>query len=231
MQQDEHDRGRPQDHEHAPDARDDAVHETLLALQGELDDEGQQHRGGRDDGDPGEEALAREHADEHGAEQGGEPDGRDAARSGGHAARLRQPGHYPDGIDIYLDIDGVLLDGGAAADGAAEFIRVVVETHPDTTYWLTTRCSGDAAATVAQLEPHFDAATLDLLRRVKPTTWPLVKTQAIDFTREFLWFDDILSFVDEEELERRDVIRSFILVDLAEEPDQLRGFVRDFPAP
>lgn len=134
-------------------------------------------------------------------------------------------------MDVYLDIDGVLLDGDAAADGAPEFVRHVLTAFPDTTYWLSTRCSGDAAATVAQLVPFFDPATLDLLRRVRPTSWPLVKTQAIDFAREFLWFDDILGTVDEDELLRQGAIRSFILVDLREEPDQLRALVRDFPRP
>jgi hypothetical protein len=41
-------------------------------------------------------------------------------------------------MNIYLDIDGVLLvDVGRAALGADEFLRKVLEKYPDSTYWLT----------------------------------------------------------------------------------------------
>lgn len=47
-------------------------------------------------------------------------------------------------MNIYLDIDGVLLaNDWNAANHANEFLRLVLEKYPDTTYWLTTHCQGD----------------------------------------------------------------------------------------
>lgn len=139
--------------------------------------------------------------------------------------------HGGPALNIYLDIDGVLLDGEAAADGAAEFVAYVTSRFPDSTYWLTGRCSGDAEATVRQLAPFFDAESLELLARVKPTSWSIHKSEAIDFAHPFLWFDDVLMPADEEVLERHGVLRSLVLVDLDGEPDALSRLRRTFPAP
>ena len=42
-------------------------------------------------------------------------------------------------MNIYLDIDGVLLvDVGKPAHFANEFLQAVLKKYPDSTYWLTT---------------------------------------------------------------------------------------------
>lgn len=47
--------------------------------------------------------------------------------------------------NIYLDIDGVLLANDKyPANHVHEFLEYVLTKYPDTTYWLTTHCQGDA---------------------------------------------------------------------------------------
>ena len=134
--------------------------------------------------------------------------------------------------DIYLDIDGVLLANDLSPAGfSAEFLSKVITLFPDSTYWLTTHCQGDAATPVEHIGHLFDADTVALMRRIRPTTWDLAKTRAIDFTRPFLWFDDDLFFEERQELLRHSALDNWIEVDLRKNPDQLRDFVMSFPLP
>lgn len=132
--------------------------------------------------------------------------------------------------NIYLDIDGVLLDGDQRADGSDEFIACVTTHFPETTYWLSGRCDGDAEATVAQLETYFDKPTIRRLRLIKATVWSRSKIEAIDLASPFLWFDDVLDLSDEAALARRGLLSGFVLVDLHDEHDQLHQLTRLFPS-
>lgn len=134
-------------------------------------------------------------------------------------------------MDIYLDIDGVLLNEGVATSHVHSFLDYILTNYPDTTYWLTTRCNGDADATVAQIIHLFDESTQGLIRRVRPTSWPIIKTQAINFSRPFLWFDDQLGYADKQNLLEHDSLDNLILVDLKRDPDALKHFSSDFPIP
>lgn len=134
--------------------------------------------------------------------------------------------------NIYLDIDGVLLANDKyAADGAAEFIEYVLTRYPNTTYWLTTHCNGDASAPVNHIGHLFDDKTIQLLKRIKATTWQTAKTRGIDFSKPFLWFDDDLFFEEEQTLLQNGVLDNLIEVDLAKNPSQLRVFMQSFPIP
>lgn len=96
-------------------------------------------------------------------------------------------------MNIYLDIDGTLIhnDGhkvGQPAVGLAEFLKAL---RPHDTYWLTTYCkNGDsqyAQTIMKSVLPEELHADID---RIKPTKWSMQKTEAIDFTKKFIWFDD-----------------------------------------
>ncbi len=135
--------------------------------------------------------------------------------------------------NIYLDIDGVLLANDVTpANYAKEFIHYVLANYPDTTYWLTTHCQGDTSVPVRNIGHLFDAETLDLLKKIKPTTWVNNnKTAGIDFSKPFLWFDDDL-FVDEKEvLIKKGALDNWILVDLWKNENRLADFLRSFPIP
>lgn len=135
-------------------------------------------------------------------------------------------------MNIYLDIDGVLLANDLnLANGADDFIKHIITNYPDNTYWLTTHCQGDASVPVRHIGHLFKPETAELLKVIKPTTWDLSKTRAIDFTKPFLWFDDDL-FVDERrELIEHDALDNWIEVDLRKDVNMLRKFLNDFPIP
>lgn len=134
--------------------------------------------------------------------------------------------------NIYLDIDGVLLANDAyPALYAPEFIKFVLTKYPDTTYWLTTHCQGDASATVQHIAHLFDQETVEFLKKIKPTTWQTEKTTGIDFSKPFLWFDDDLFIEERQALIERSTLENWIEVDLAKDPSQLKVFMESFPTP
>ncbi len=66
-------------------------------------------------------------------------------------------------MNIYLDIDGVLLANNLhPANYASEFLEYVLTSYPDSTYWLTTHCNGDASVPISHIGHLFDAKTVEL---------------------------------------------------------------------
>lgn len=134
-------------------------------------------------------------------------------------------------MNIYLDIDGVLLiNEKFAAPYAEEFLKRVLEKYPDSTYWLTTHKWKGVDRTQEVLAPAFSSETLELVKTIKPTEWGESKTDAIDFTEPFLWFDDDLYPEEKSVLESHDVLDSWIGIDLAKNPNQLHELTKQlFP--
>ena len=48
-------------------------------------------------------------------------------------------------------------------------------------YWLTTHCKGDATATIQYLANHLDDDLIKLAKKIHPTNWSTLKTEAIDW--------------------------------------------------
>lgn len=135
-------------------------------------------------------------------------------------------------INIYLDIDGVLLTGDLKpANHASEFLSYVLTNYPDTTYWLTTHCQGDASVPIQHIGHLFDKDAVELMRKIHPTSWDMAKTRGIDFTKPFLWFDDGLFYEEKQTLIANGVFDNLITVDLKKDPDQLGKFITSFPLP
>lgn len=133
-------------------------------------------------------------------------------------------------MNIYLDIDGVLLaNDNNLALGADEFVKYLV-TNFDV-YWLTTHCQGDASVPLKRFGHLFQHDVANLLKRIKPTTWDNAKTEAIDFTKPFLWFDDDLYDEEREELIRHKSLASWIEVDLAKNPNELNRLIEVLSKP
>lgn len=129
-------------------------------------------------------------------------------------------------MNIYLDIDGVLLINETnAAPYADEFLGAILKYFPDTTYWLTTHCWQGENRTHEVLAPHLKPDTVKLLKQIKPTEWGDAKTDAIDFSQPFLWFDDDLYPEEQKILERHNVLNRWIGIDLQKNPDQLKELV------
>jgi len=103
--------------------------------------------------------------------------------------------------NIYLDIDGVLLANDAnPTKFSDEFIKHIVTNY--SCYWLTTHCRHKENYTIELLSRFFQKETIEYLKKIKLTEWDLNKTEAIDFTTPFLWFDDDLF-----EGEKQDLIK------------------------
>lgn len=124
-------------------------------------------------------------------------------------------------MNVYLDIDGVLLANEEnLATGAVEFIRYAVE-HFDV-YWLTTHCmDGTTEHAIEYLQRATNENIRPLLEKFKPVTWGLKKTEAIDFSKPFLWFDDDCFKGEKIDLQEHGVLESWIEIDLRNVPDQM----------
>lgn len=127
-------------------------------------------------------------------------------------------------IPLYLDIDGVLLTlkQTRAADYAIEFIEFVTGSFD--CYWLSTHCKGDARNAIRYLTPYFDEQILQLLSQVKPTNWDTLKTEAIDFSHDFIWLEDYPFNAEKEVLKKHGRLQNLILVDLHNR-DELKTIV------
>lgn len=130
-------------------------------------------------------------------------------------------------MNIYLDIDGVLLaNERQAAEGADEFLQAVLEKHPDSTYWLTTHCWRGENNALEVLRAVLKPQTVELIKHIKPTEWDELKTDAIDFSQPFLWFDDDLMDEERDVLAAHQALGGWVGVDLANKPNQLQELAK-----
>lgn len=120
-------------------------------------------------------------------------------------------------MNLYLDIDGVLLDYNTDtyAKGAIELIEYV--TREFDCYWLTTHCKGDSAPAIEYLSGYFPPEIIEKLKKVKPTYWEDLKTEGIDFDKNFIWLDDYPFNAELSVLENFGVSDSIYRVNLANE--------------
>jgi hypothetical protein len=124
-------------------------------------------------------------------------------------------------MNIYLDIDGVLLANESnLAEGAREFIKYAADNFD--VYWLTTHCmNGDPAHAVEYIARVEREDLRPWLKKFKPTVWSLEKTEAIDFTKSFFWYDDDCYSEERKVLRQNNALNSWIEVDLRKYPDQM----------
>ena len=133
-------------------------------------------------------------------------------------------------MNIYLDIDGVLIKNDSTlANFAPEFIEYVLSKYPDSTYWLTTHCQGDASVPMRRLGQMFEPRIAELMLAIKPTSFDHAKTTGIDFSEPFLWFDDNVFDFEKDILRENNALDNLIDVDLLKKPDALQQFIYDFP--
>jgi hypothetical protein len=126
-------------------------------------------------------------------------------------------------MNIYLDINGVLLTKDLRqANHLEEFLISLLEHHK--VYWLTTHCKGDENSAIQYLASYLDSKSLELCKKIKPTNWQTLKTEAIDFSQPFLWFDDSILGAEKRELIKQNKLKSWVKVDLESNQNQLRHF-------
>lgn len=135
-------------------------------------------------------------------------------------------------MNIYLDIDGVLLANDKfVANYAEEFLKYITDNH--TVYWLTTHVHGDTKWVKEYLGQFFSTEAMQCVESIKVTEndWDIAKTEAIDFTKPFIWIDDDCYPEEYDELIRHGVFTSWVKIDLAKDLDQLETLINNFPEP
>lgn len=125
-------------------------------------------------------------------------------------------------MNIYLDISGTLVHGnGGLAFGADDFLQFIAGHWPGSTYWLSTYTWRGKDRAYEVISPLVQPTTRQAIRQFQPANWIDLKTDGIDFTTPFLWFDDNL-FPDERLiLKHNDALACHRLVNLRTDPNQL----------
>jgi len=112
-------------------------------------------------------------------------------------------------MNIYLDIDGVLVDKkGKPAPGLVKFMKHITDKHD--VYWLTTWVKDGNPERALRILG--DYVPLKILNKIKPTTWNTWKTEAIDFSKDFRWFDDCVFPEEERILAKNEADHKLILI-------------------
>lgn len=130
-------------------------------------------------------------------------------------------------MNIYIDIDGVLLqdslaNNGKPANHALELLKFVTENH--TCFWLTTHCHGGENRVPEYLVKRFPEAMI-YIDKILPTDWGTWKTDAIDFSKDFRWLDDDVYEPEYIKLSEHDSGNKLILINLIQNPDQLKDVI------
>lgn len=126
-------------------------------------------------------------------------------------------------MNIYLEMDGVLIDkNNQLADFAEVFLQYILTHWPDSTYWLSSHCWKGRNNTLDTLIPKLrKRRTIQLVELIKPTDWDELKTDAIDFRKAFLWFDSGLFSEEKQILEHYRALECYRKVNLVHDPSQL----------
>lgn len=125
-------------------------------------------------------------------------------------------------MNIYLDINGTMLGtGGEPVENLAEFLKYATENHD--VYWLTTLCkNGDCSSAVEIISRVLPPEIMRYIQKIKPTSWQTLKTEAIDFSEDFRWFDDYVMDSEIEVLKKNNALNKLILKNFGE------GFEKNF---
>ena len=117
-------------------------------------------------------------------------------------------------MKVYLDIDGVLVMHGEKTQYADEFIKFLVENFD--CYWLSTNVKGNTDFVLNRLKNIFSPETMECIKKIKPTNWQTLKTEAINLDEDFWWFDDFALQKETEILAEHRKENRLILVRLKE---------------
>lgn len=111
-------------------------------------------------------------------------------------------------MNIYLDIDGVILGTVSPQEDIEAWLNYMLDNFPNI-YWLTTHCRGGENQTEFWLSGKLPARLVERMsKHIQATDWGVLKTDAIDFTKPFIWFDDNLMLSEKQVLEQHSCLAS-----------------------
>ena len=127
-------------------------------------------------------------------------------------------------MNIYLDINNVILTKELKpAKHLKEFLTKIFGKGD--VYWLSSRCRGDCKEVNNYLSRYFDDDLMKLVKKIKPTKWKTMKTEAIDFSKPFLWYDDFILDAEKKVLKKRGKMNCWVRVDVNKEEGNLRDLI------
>jgi hypothetical protein len=134
-------------------------------------------------------------------------------------------------MKIYLDIDGTLIHeeltekNGQPAAGLTEFIQAL---KPHQTFWLTTHCrDGNPEKARRLLKAALPTSLHPEIDRIQPTVWDMNKTNGIDWSDDFIWFDDNIGAHELLCFQTAREGQQFIEMNLRDNPNQLLEIIAD----
>ncbi len=111
-------------------------------------------------------------------------------------------------MNIYLDIDGVILSTASPQEDIEAWLNYMLDNFPNI-YWLTTHCRGGENQTKFWLSDKLPTRLVERMsKHIQATDWGVLKTDAIDFTKPFIWFDDNLMLSERQILEQHSCLAS-----------------------
>lgn len=122
---------------------------------------------------------------------------------------------------LFIDVDGVILCGARLPRGAKAFILQAVAEYE--CHWLTTHCRhGDATSVLTYLRPFVDDELFEALQKIRPTTWGMLKTDALDpASDDWIWIDDAPFATEREWLRENGRESQWIRIDHTADPEVL----------
>ena len=132
--------------------------------------------------------------------------------------------------NIYLDIDGAVIHEDLANYNkpAAYLLEFLKALDRYDVYWLTTHCrNNDASYAIARLKRVLPDEYMKYVEQYLPTAWTGLKTEAIDFSKPFIWFDNDGINEEREVLKKNRAEDSLVEVNLIENPNQLLEITKD----
>lgn len=132
-------------------------------------------------------------------------------------------------MSIYLDIDGTLIHENFAEPKAAaglEELLIALRSHQ--AYWLTTHCRDGNPERARDILKRFVSPELHAdIDRIRPTVWDVMKTEGIDWSKDFVWLDNDISPYEWEQLEQGSEHQYAIEINLRANPNQLLEVVEE----
>lgn len=111
-------------------------------------------------------------------------------------------------MNIYLDIDGVILGTASSQEDIEAWLNYMLDNFLSI-YWLTTHCRGGENQTKFWLSGKLPAELVERMsKHIQVTDWGVLKTDAIDFIKPFIWFDDNLMLSERQVLEQHSCLAS-----------------------
>lgn len=136
---------------------------------------------------------------------------------------------YMKKLNIYLDIDGTMIhENLAEPKKAAGLEAFIIALRPHSTYWLTTHCRDGNPERPREIMKRFLPQELHAdIDRIKPTVWDVMKTEGINWSQDFIWFDDTITEMEWKRFETAGPNQQVIEVNLRDNPNQLEEITAD----